>query len=322
MTKPKVFIGMEIPKEVEEYIGLYCDYTLWKGKKPITYNEILDKIDDVEGILIPFINVDENLLNHGPKLKVISNFTVGYNNFDLEIMNKRGIIGTNAAGSSNDTVSDLVFGLILGTARRISELDRFVKDGRWLKKNDELFYGKDVSGTTLGVIGMGRIGEEVARKAKVGFDMDVYYYNRNRKLDIEERLNVKYLEFDELLKRTDYVVIMTPLTKDTYHLMGKREFSLMNKDAIIINASRGKVIDEEALICALKNNEIGGAGLDVFEKEPVDKDSLLLKMDNVITLPHVGAATHRTVDRMKETAARNLVKALKGEKPDNLVTKI
>jgi len=322
MTKPKVFIGIKIPKEIEEYIGKYCDYTIWDRDEPLTYDIAVEKIKDVEGALLPMIKIDENLLDHGPNLKVISNFTVGYNNFDTDIMKERGIIGTNAAGSSNNTVADLIFGLILGAARRIPELDRVVKERKWEKGHDNNFYGKDVSETSIGIIGMGGIGEEVARRAKLGFDMNVYYYNRNRKKEVEKNLGVKYLDFDSLLKKSNFVVSMTPLTDKTYHLMGKREFSLMKKDSIFINASRGAVVDEEALIWALENKEIWAAGLDVFEYEPIDKDSPLLKIKNVITVPHIGASTHRTLDRMKKVGAKNLIQALKGETPDNLVPEL
>lgn len=322
MTKPKVFIGMNLPKEVEEYIGRYCEYNLWDGEDPITYNDVLNNIEDVEGVLLPLIQIDKNLLDHAPKLKVVSNFTVGYNNFDLDIMKKRGIIGTNTAGSSNDTVADLIFGLIIGTARRIPELDRFVKEGNWVEGHSKNFFGKDVSGSSIGIIGMGRIGEEVARRARLGFNMDVYYYNRNRKKEIEKDLGIKYVNLDNLLGESDFVITMTPLTRETYHLIGKREFSLMKKDGIFINASRGLVVNEKDLIWALENREIWGAGLDVFEEEPVGKDNPLLNMPNVITLPHIGAATYSTLDRMKKIAAKNLVQGLKGEQPDNLVAEL
>lgn len=322
MTKPKVFIGMNLPKEVEEYIGRYCEYNLWDGEDPITYNDVLNNIEDVEGVLLPLIKIDKNLLDHAPKLKVVSNFTVGYNNFDLDIMKKRGIIGTNTAGSSNDTVADLIFGLIIGTARRIPELDRFVKEGNWVEGHSKNFFGKDVSGSSIGIIGMGRIGEEVARRARLGFNMDVYYYNRNRKKEIEKDLGIKYVNLDNLLGESDFVITMTPLTRETYHLIGKREFSLMKKDGIFINASRGLVVNEKDLIWALENREIWGAGLDVFEEEPVGKDNPLLNMPNVITLPHIGAATYSTLDRMKKIAAKNLVQGLKGEQPDNLVAEL
>lgn len=322
MKKPKVLISRKIPKEVEEYIGRHCDYTIWEGETKLTYDTILDKIHDVEGLLLSMIRIDKNLLDHAPNLKVVSNFSVGYNNFDIDAMRERDIIGTNTAGSLDDAVADLIFGLILGTARRISELDRHVKDGKWEKGDDEIFFGKDVSGSSLGIIGMGRIGESVAKRARLGFDMDVYYYNRNRKIEVEERLEVNYLDLESLLKISDFVVTMTPLTNETFHMFDEREFSLMKKDAIFINASRGKVVNEEALIKALENKTILGAGLDVFEKEPLGEENPLLKMPNVITLPHIGSSTQRTRDRMAMVAAKNLVQALKGEAPDNIVPEL
>ncbi|NLN14499.1 MAG: D-glycerate dehydrogenase [Tissierellia bacterium] len=319
MAKAKVFVAREIPREVEEFLAEHCDCTVWRGEEKLTYDTILDKVQDVEGLLMGLIRVDENFLNHAPKLKVISNFTVGYNNFDIEAMKRRGVIGTNTAGALDDTVADLIFGLIIGAARRIVELDKYVKAGRWEKGQDEIFFGKDVSGSSLGIIGMGRIGYEVAKRARLGFNMEVYYHNRNRRLELEESLGVVYKDMDELLKTSDFVVVMTPLNESTYHLIGEREFSLMKEDSIFINASRGKVVDQEALIKALENRKIQAAGLDVYEREPIPKDSPLLKLDNVITLPHIGAATQRTRDRMFMVAAKNLVQALKGEVPDNLV---
>ena len=322
MAKPKIFITREIPKEVEEYIGNYCDYTIWKGDTKLTYDTILDKIYDAEGLLLSLIKIDENLLNHAPKLKVISNFSVGYNNFDIEAMKSRGIIGTNTSGSLSDSVADLIFGLIIASARRFIEVDQYVKAGKWKKGDDEIFFGKDVSGTKLGIIGMGSIGQEVAKRAKLGFDMDVCYYSRSRKIDVEERLGINYLDFDSVLRKSDYIVAMTPLNNETYHLIDEREFSLMKKDAIFINASRGKIVNEEALIKALKNKEILGAGLDVYEHEPLSKDSPLLNMPNVITLPHTGASTQKTRDRMAMVAAKNLVQALNGEIPDNIAPEL
>ncbi|HZK00997.1 MAG TPA: D-glycerate dehydrogenase [Tissierellaceae bacterium] len=319
MTKPRVFIARKIPKEAEEYIGRYCDYTIWEGQTKLGYDTILDKIHDVEGILLSLIKIDENFLDHAPNLRVVSNYSVGYNNFDIEAMEKRGVIGTNTAGSLDDTVADLIFGLMISTARRIPELDKYVKDGKWRKDDDEIFLGKDISESSLGIIGMGRIGVEVAKRAKLGFNMDVNYYNRNRNIRVEEDLGIKYLSFDSLLRSSDFVVTMTPLNKETYHMMDEREFSLMKEDGIFINASRGKVVNEEALIKALKNKQILAAGLDVFENEPLPLDSPLLSMSNVITLPHIGSTTKRAREKMAMLAAKNLVQALNGEIPDNLV---
>src|SRR5690625_5037448 len=255
--------------------------------------------------------IDDELLNHAPRLKVVSNVSVGYNNFNVAAMKKRNVIGTNTPYVLDETVADLTFALILSTARRIPELDKLVKEGRWEPtKDDHEFFGVDVHAKTLGIIGMGRIGEAIARRAKLGFHMDVMYHNRNRKHDIESQLEIVYRDFDDLLKQSDIVVLMTPLTDETYQLIGEREFQLMKKSAIFVNVSRGQTVDEQALIKALQKGEIYGAGLDVFEQEPIQKDNPLLKMDNVVTVPHIGSATKQTRDAMGMRAAKNLVSAL------------
>lgn len=322
MEKPKVYIAKDLPKNVEKYISKHFDYEMWKDDGNISYLEILNKIKDVDGVLLSRIKIDENLLNHAPKLRAVSNMSVGYDNFDIQAMKKRGVLGSNTAGVLDDSVADLVFGLIIGAGRRIPELDRYVKQGKWRTKDDESIYGKAVSKSSIGIIGMGRIGEGVARRAKLGFDMDVYYYNRSRKKDIEKSLGVKYLEFSLLLERCDYVVLMTPLTKETYHMFGEKEFSLMKKDGILINASRGQTVDEKALIKALNNNEILGAGLDVYQLEPVDENNPLLKMENVITLPHIGSSVRETRDAMAMKAAENLVDLLYKGKCLNIVSEL
>lgn len=322
MVRPKVYIAKPIHKEIEAYIGKYCDYEIWKGDGNITYDEILNKLEDKDGVLLSRIKIDDNLLNHAPNLKVVSNMSVGYNNFDLKLMKERKVIGTNTAGVLDNTVADLIFGLILATARRIVELDRYVKDKKWIKKDDELILGTDVHHSSLGIIGMGRIGECVARRAKLGFNMEVSYYNRSRKYEVEKNLGIDYMELDTLLKTSNFVVLMTPLTEDTYHLMDVREFQLMKKNAIFINASRGGTVNELALIKALIEKEIRGAGLDVYEVEPINFDNPLLKMQNVITLPHIGSSTEKTRFKMAMVAAKNLVMALQGETPSNVVSEL
>lgn len=319
MAKPKVLIGAHVPREVEEYIGRHCEYEKFEDDETITYERIIGKLHDKEGLLEAFKDIDANLLDHGPKLKVVSNISVGYDNFDIEAMKERGVIGTNTPGVLNETMADLILGLMLTTARRMLELDRYVKAGKWRLEDEEDNFGKDVHHQALGIIGMGRIGEAVAKRAKFGFDMDVVYYNRNRKAHIEEKLGVRYAELDSLLKESDFVVVMVALTDQTYHMIGRKEFKVMKKDAILINASRGPTVDEKELIRALEEREIWGAGLDVFEEEPVDRDNPLLKMDNVVCLPHIGTSTWKTNDDMAMLAAENMVKAVCGGIPPNIV---
>lgn len=318
--KPKVYVSQPICQEARDYLGQYCDFKVWEKGEPIKREELLKKIEDVDGLITSGRRITENLLNHAPKLKVVSNLSVGYNNFDLEVMKKRNVIGTNTPGVLDETVADLAFGLILASARRIAELDQFVKAGKWEQASgDEPFIGMDVHSATLGIIGMGRIGEAIARRGKLGFNMDVLYYNRNRKPEAEEELGVEYRDLESLLKQSDFVLLMTPLTPETEGMIGEKEFKLMKKSAIFINVSRGQTIDEQALIQALENKEIHGAALDVFEQEPVNKDNPLLKMPNVVTTPHIGSATRKTTDAMAMKAAKNMVAALTGEEPENRV---
>lgn len=213
-------------------------------------------------------------------------------------------------------------GLMLSTSRRLVELDRYVKDNKWVPSDEENVYGLDVHHATLGIVGMGRIGEVVAKRAKFGFDMDILYYNRNRNKTVENSLGAKYCDLDSLLQKSDFIVVMVPLTKDTYHLIDVKEFNKMKSSAIFINASRGQTVNEKALIEALENNKIYAAGLDVYEMEPIDINNPLLKMSNVVALPHIGSATRKTRNAMCMLAAENLVKALLGETPPNVVPEL
>lgn len=322
MSKSKVFIEKSIPEEVKNYISQYCECRFWDCNKVISKSELFEELKDVEGFMQYGEEIDEELLSYAPKLKIVSNSSVGYNNFDIKAMKSRGVMGTNTPYVLDDTVADLVFTLILSTARRVTQLDSYVKQGKWKKEDEEKLYGIDVHHTTLGIIGMGRIGKAIAKRAKLGFDMDVLYHNRSRKHDIEKELGTKYVSLDTLLIQSDYIVLMTPLTDATKHLIDYKEFDLMKDTAIFINASRGKTVNEEALIGALKNKKILGAGLDVYDIEPVNKDNPLLKMSNVVTLPHIGSATARTRFDMDMRAAKNLVQGITGKIPQDLVPEL
>lgn len=319
--KPKIYSTLPIPEQVKRYMEEYLEVKQWNGQEKIPREQLLKEIADVEGLYTTGGSIDDELLQHAPNLKVVSNVSVGYNNFDLEAMKKHQVIGTNTPHVLDETVADLAFALMLATGRRIAELDQLVKEGKWSQsKGDRDFFGLDVHSTTLGIIGMGRIGEAIARRAKYGFNMDVLYYNRNRKHATEEALQVEYRDLDTLLLESDYIVLMTPLTPETHHLIGEREFSLMKDTAIFINVSRGHTVDEQAMIRALQNNEIYGAGLDVFQQEPIEEDNPLLKLKNVVTVPHIGSATVRTRTAMAQRAAENIVAVLTGKEPLDPVT--
>lgn len=319
MSKPKVVIAYPVPDEVVEFVQEHCDCRVLDFSKPVNLETIKDDIKDIEGMVILGLRIDDQLLDHAPKLKVASNITVGYNNCDIEAMKKRNVLCTHSPGVLDETVADFVMGLLVSAARRLPELDTFTKEGKWVKGDMSELFGRDVHHRTLGIIGMGRIGEAVARRAKFGFEMDVIYYNRSRKEIVEKELGITYKPMDELLAEADFLVTLTPLTAETTHLIGERELGLMKEGSFIINASRGPVIDEEALIKALQSGKLAGAGLDVFEKEPLPKDSPLLLMKNVVTTPHIAAGTHQTMANLAWTAARSMVEVLETGTSKNIV---
>jgi len=281
--------------------------------------EFLDFLKQADGIIGLELEVNKELLDKAPNLKIVSNVSVGYNNLDIDEITKRNIMATNTPGILTDTVADAIFGILLSTARRIPELDQYVKNGNW---NDLLTadqYGTDVHHKTLGIIGMGRIGQAIAKRAHFGFDMNILYHNRSRKPETEEKYNASYCELDDLLKQSDFICLMTPLTKETEAMIGKREFQLMKNTAIFINGSRGKTIVERDLIQALKDGEIAFAGVDVYEVEPVNPDNELLQLKNAVTLPHIGSSTYETELQMSKVAAMNLEAGIRGEQPANLI---
>jgi gluconate 2-dehydrogenase len=280
--KPKIFVAKPIPQDAENYLEEHCIVTKWNDKGHLGKERLFEAISDVEGLLTSSTFINAELLNKAPKLKIVSNVSVGYNNFDIEEMKQRGVLGTHTPTVLDDTVADLIMGLIISVARRIPELDHLVRQEQWEKGQDELNFGLDIHHKTVGIIGMGRIGSVVAKRARLGFDMEILYHNRNRNHLVEEEFGATYCTIDELLNRSDFVVLMTPLTKETEGFFGREYFSKMRSSAFFINASRGQVVDEQALVEALQERVIKGAGLDVFETEPIKKDHPLLKFPNTV----------------------------------------
>ncbi|MEH7178472.1 2-hydroxyacid dehydrogenase [Neobacillus vireti] len=317
--KPKVIVYKKVDKKVLELIEDTCKVVYFEKLDSNIYPEFIEELKDTEGLIGSGLKVDHELLDLAPQLKIVCNIAVGYDNLDLAALAERGIMATNTPDVLNDTVADTIMGLILSTARRMPELDQWVKTGQWNSGLEEKWFGIDVHHKVLGIIGMGGIGSAVAKRAHFGFDMEILYHNRSRNQDAEQRFGATYCSIEELLKNSDFVCLMTPLTPETVNLIGKREFELMKESAIFINASRGKTVDEEALILALQDGQIYGAGLDVFVQEPVKKDNPLLSMKNVVTLPHIGSATYETRFKMAMTAATNLVTGLKDGNPPNLI---
>ncbi|WP_028548276.1 2-hydroxyacid dehydrogenase [Paenibacillus sp. UNC451MF] len=312
--KPKILITRKIPAECLSYLEEHCDCTQWEGEGSLPREQLLEQIKDYDGLLLSGTSVDSELLERAPRLKAVSSISVGYNHFNIEDMKAREVIGTHTPYVLDDTVADLVLALMLASARRVAELDSFVKQGKWKRGavREEHLFGMDVHHATLGIIGMGRIGEAIAKRAVHGFDMNLLYYNRSRKPEIEERFGAQYCTLEKLLQESDFVVLMTPLTPETVQFIRKEHFEMMKPSAFFINASRGQTVDEQALIDALSNGTIRGAGLDVFEKEPISPDNPLLQLDNAVTVPHIGSATVKTRNDMAMVASRNLVGALTG----------
>ena len=321
--KPKVYLARSVSKEVEAYIGEHCDYRKWEGKGKIPQDVLMEELKNVEGVLVQNASVTNELLEQAPKLKVISNSAVGYDSFDLEAMKQHRVLGTHTPFVLDETVADLAFSLVLATARRVPELNNIVKQGKWGKQKDSRqFFGTDVHHATMGIVGMGRIGEKIVRRARLGFEMEVLYNSRTPKPELEEKYGIVYSELDSLLEKSDFVVLIVPLTPETHHLMGEEQFKKMKNSAILINCARGAVVDEKALIEALEKGEISGAGLDVFEQEPVSPNNPLLQMDQVVVLPHIGSATEQTRAAMLMKAAENLVAGVTTGVPENVVKEL
>lgn len=317
--KKKVIAVNRLEKEAKEMMQDKVDLSFFPNIDSLENEVFLAELQEAEGLINLDLNVNKQLLDHAPKLKIVSNVSVGYNNLDIDELTKRNIMATNTPGVLDDTVADAIFGLLIATARRIPELDHYVKARKWTEKLTSDKYGVDVHHKTLGIIGMGRIGQAIAHRAHFGFHMNILYHNRSRKPEAEKKYNAEYRSLDDLLKESDFVVLMTPLTKETEGMIGAREFSLMKETAIFINGSRGKTIVEKDLIEALQTKKIAAAGLDVFEKEPVEPDNPLLDMPNVVTLPHIGSSTYATELKMSLLACDNVLAGLNGEKPPNLI---
>ena len=318
----EIFITRRIfPQAKEKLEGEGIEYEINDRGRILEKGELIEKTKEKNG-LICLLNdeIDFQVLESCPDLKIVANLGVGYDNIDVEAATERGVMVTNTPGVLTETTADLSFGLLLAAARRIPEADSFVREGNW--EGWELIQpqqGVDVHGKTLGVVGMGRIGTAVARRGHFGFDMDVIYYSRTRKEVLEEELEARYVELDGLLEESDFVSVHTPLTPETEGMIGEREFKLMKEDAILVNVARGPVVDEEALVEALKSGEIRGAGLDVFEEEPKVHPGLKELTESVVLAPHIGSASRETRMKIAEIGVVNAIAALKGEKPPNLV---
>ena len=315
--KPKVYITRRIPESGINMVREHCDVTVHPSEEPVQSDELMLKVTDKDGIIcLPGDKIDKALMEVAPHLRVISTFSVGFEHIDVQEATKRGIYIGYTPGILTNATADLAFALLLSMARKISQCDQFVRDGNWKAMGSPLhLFGTSVWGTTLGIIGLGRIGKAMAHRAK-GFNMKVLYTDGVRLTPTEEKdLGIEYRLLDELLQESDFVSLHTPLTPDTRHLINAEKLKLMKPTAILVNTARGAVIDEQALTKALKEHRIAGAGLDVYEKEPIDPKNPLLTLDNVVLVPHMGSATTQTRSAMSELAARNLLAVLRGAPP-------
>jgi len=315
--KPKVYITRKIPEPGIRLIGEYCIITLHKKETPPTREEIIKNIAGKDALLCLLTErIDREVLEAGPDLKVISTYSAGFEHIDVAAATEKGIYIGYTPGVLTEATADLAFALILAVSRNIVQADLFVRGKRWMISwSPSLLLGRSVRGSTIGIIGLGRIGRAVAQRAR-GFDMRVLYADVKRSSSAEEkRLRAEYRPLPDLLRESDFVTIHTPLTKETFHLIDAKRLKLMKPTAILINTSRGQTVDEKALIEALREKRIAGAGLDVFEKEPLGKDNPLLDLPNVTLLPHIGSATHEARGKMSELAARNLLNVLMGKPP-------
>lgn len=317
--KPKALVTHELFPDALDFLAEHVDFEIGTKEVFLPKPLLLQKIRDKEGLLaLLTVDIDRDVMEAAPRLKIIANCAVGTDNIDLEHARKKGVLVTNTPGVLTETTADLTWALILAVARRIPQADRFLRNGNYKGWKLDLCLGQELSGKRLGIIGLGRIGKAVAGRAK-GFRMNIVYYDRRRLSAEEEKtLGVKSLPLDELLRTSDIVSIHASMTEGSSHLLSREKLALMKREALLINVARGPIVDEQALADALENGRLWGAGLDVYEREPAVEDRLL-RLDNVVLLPHIGSATHETRLKMAMMAATNLVTALKGEKPPNLL---
>ncbi len=319
----KIYVtSNEIPQEAITILSKLGDVKVNPISGPPKREDLFAEIHDSDAILCLLTEkIDGELLNNAGRLKVIANMAVGYDNVDLTEATRRGIPVTNTPGVLTDTTADTAMALVLSVARRIVEADQYVRDGKWtVPWSPMTMVGTDVHGKTLAIYGLGRIGEALAKRAR-GFDMKIIYYSASRKPEVEAKYAMEYVSLEEALGRCDFLSIHVPLRPETRHSIGARELSIMRETAYLVNTSRGQVVDQAALIEALAQHRIAGAGLDVFEEEPLPQSSPLLGMKNVVLLPHIGSGSRETRTSMAVMAAENIASALKGMRPPNIVNR-
>ena len=315
MTRPRVFVSRRIFEEALDMIAAEAELDLWTDDLPPKRPVLLERVKGVEGLLCLLTDkVDAELMDTaGPQLKVVSQIAVGFDNIEISEATKRGVPVGNTPDVLTQTTADATWALLMAAARRIVEGAGAVHEGRWKTWHPLHYLGQDVYGATLGIIGMGRIGLEVARRAS-GFDMEVLYSDIVRHEDLEAKYRIKYVDLDTLMRHSDFITIHTVLSESTHHLIDEKALSKMKPTAVVVNAARGPIIDPNALYRALKDGKIAAAALDVTDPEPIPMDDPLLTLDNCVIVPHIASASVKTRAEMSRIAAQNLLNGLKGEK--------
>ncbi|WET40817.1 glyoxylate/hydroxypyruvate reductase GhrB [Citrobacter enshiensis] len=317
--KPSIILYKALPDDLLHRLEAHFIVTQVPNLRPETVEQHAKAFATAEGLLGSSETVNSTLLEKMPQLRATSTISVGYDNFDVDALNARNVLLMHTPTVLTETVADTVMALILSTARRVVDVAERVKAGEWTKNIESDWFGTDVHHKTVGIVGMGRIGLALAQRAHFGFNMPVLYNARRRHQEAEDRFNARYCDLDTLLQESDFVCLILPLTEETHHLFGAEQFAKMKSSTIFINAGRGPVVDENALIAALQNGVIHAAGLDVFEQEPLPVDSPLLSLSNVVAVPHIGSATHETRYNMAACAVDNLIDALQGKVEKNCV---
>jgi glyoxylate reductase len=317
--KPRVFVSRRIPQEGLDILLAACDVDVNEGDEHLTPAELIDRVKEHEGFLCLLTDdIDDAILGASPQLRVVANVAVGYNNIDVQAATRRGIVVTNTPGVLDDTTADFAWCLLLASARRLAESERYTRVGSYTGWGIMLLCGQDVFGKTIGICGLGRIGRGVAKRA-TGFEMRILYTDAlQAPAEVERELGAQFVDKETLFREADFVTLHVPLLPETHHYVSIKELKLMKKTAHLINASRGPVVDEVALVQALQERWIAGAGLDVYEHEPQMAPGLT-ELDNVTLAPHIASASVETRTKMAVMAATNLVETLQGRKPPNIV---
>lgn len=320
MNKPVIYITRRIPEYLLEPYKEELTFTMWTEEHiPVPQEVLYEQAKQADGLLCLLTEkIDADFLEQASHLEIIANMAVGYDNIDVITAEEKDIIITNTPDVLTETTADLTFALLMATARRLIEAATYISENKWGDWSPFMLAGTDIYAKTIGIVGMGRIGEAVGRRAK-GFGMKIIYHNRTRNEAVEQSLDATYVSFEELLQQSDFVVSLLPLTENTADTFNEAAFEKMKTSAIFINASRGGVVDEQALYKALCTGEITAAGLDVFKHEPIDSTHPLASLSNVVLLPHIGSASVRTRERMLQLCLENISRVCKGEVPLTVV---